>query len=89
MTRAEICRIVCECLAVITLPPDSIAQQQSEEQSTQQLELHDEDVAALLLCIKGKLSEQQCIAVIGPSDWEQAKTVGQFCGFVFAKHTCD
>ncbi len=88
MTREEICGVVCDCLADITIPPDDMTQAHCEEQSADELALSDEDISSLILCIKAKLREQRCIAVIGPSDWEQATTVGQFCSFVYAKHTC-
>jgi hypothetical protein len=88
MTSEEICAIVCTCLAEITIRPDNMTQAQCEEQPTKELGLSDEDISSLLACIEGKLHEQQCLAVIGPSDWKRAKTVGEFCGFVYKKHTC-
>lgn len=88
MTQDEICVVVCECLTEIGIAP-SETQAECESRSTTELGLEPEDVSALLLCVKGKLKGRGCIAVIGPSDWERAKTVKQFCGFVYAKHTCD
>ncbi len=88
MSEKEICIIVCDCLARVTIPPAGTTQEQCEQQSTSELALDSDDITRLLMCIQTKLHERRCFAPIGPADWEQSATVGEFCGSVHAKHSC-
>lgn len=88
MTQEEICKIVCDCISQVGLAPGDWDQAACEASRTEDLGLSDEDISALQACIQEKVQEQGCTAILGPSQWRDAETVGRYCKTVHRRTNC-
>jgi len=87
MTVDEIVAVVCECLDEIGITPGNGGE--CEEWSPQELALPDETIVQLFTCIKKKMSESNCTAVLGKTMWKKSKTVRHFCQAVHKTQSCE
>ncbi len=88
MTQEEICKIVCDCISQVGLAPGDWDQAACEASRTEDLSFGEADISSLQECIKQKVQEQGCTAMLGHSQWESADTVKRYCEMVFFNTNC-